>query len=82
MISARQCENMEVLSEGTVYKKEDRREKLSADGNDVIEEVVNQSLMASLLEYQNSEAERLIRSLAGKVCLLEIIQPFSHDILI
>jgi len=65
---ARNMENMEALSEGTVYKKEDRRVKLSDNTDDVTEEKLNQSLMASLLEYQNSEAERLIRALAGKVC--------------
>jgi len=64
---ARNMENMEALSEGTVYKKEDRRVKLSDNTDDVTEEKLNQSLMASLLEYQNSEAERLIRALAGKV---------------
>ena len=65
---ARNMENMEALSEGTVYKKEDRRVKLSDNTDDVTEEKLNQSLMASLLEYQNSEAARLIRALAGKVC--------------
>lgn len=66
-ITARHCENLEALSEGTVYKKEDRRVRLSSGTDEVTEEQLNQSLMASLLEYQNSEAERLIRSLAGKV---------------
>lgn len=66
-ITARHCENLEVLSEGTVYKKEDRRVRLSAGSDEVTEDQLNLSLIASLLEYQNSEAERLIRFLAGKV---------------
>lgn len=50
-----------------MYKKEDRKAKLSEDMDGVTEEQLNQSLLASLLEYQNCEAETLIRSLAGKV---------------
>lgn len=58
---------MEVLTEGTILKKEDRRSDLFGleEGDDAL---LRQSLMASLLEYQNSEAERLICYLAGEVC--------------
>ncbi|WAR25161.1 hypothetical protein MAR_010865 [Mya arenaria] len=57
----RGVENMEVLTEGTVYKVEDRRGIVSPG------EALEEGLMASLLEAQNSEAERIIRNLAGKL---------------
>ncbi|XP_052249024.1 uncharacterized protein LOC127856876 isoform X2 [Dreissena polymorpha] len=64
-VKERGMENMEVLTEGTILKKEDRRSDLFGleEGDDAL---LRQSLMASLLEYQNSEAERLICYLAGK----------------
>lgn len=62
---------MEVLSEATVYKKEDRRMRLLDSGNtDVSEQQLHSSLMANLLEYQNCEAERLVKSLSAQVNVL------------
>ena len=53
---------MEVLSEAVVYKMADRR-----CHGDVDREGMEQGLMASLLEAQNSHAERMMRSLANHV---------------
>ncbi|XP_060592636.1 LOW QUALITY PROTEIN: trichohyalin-like, partial [Ruditapes philippinarum] len=63
-VQNRRSENLEVLSEATVYKKEGCRMKLSEENDEVTDEHVCCTLMALLLEYQNSEAERLIKGLA------------------
>ncbi|KAL4226590.1 hypothetical protein ACF0H5_014574 [Mactra antiquata] len=66
-LKTRPMENLEVLSEGTVYKIEDRRMRLSDSGHtDITDLLLSSSLMANLLEYQNCEAERLIKILSGK----------------
>ncbi|XP_053377355.1 trichohyalin-like isoform X2 [Mercenaria mercenaria] len=65
-VRGRRSENLEVLTEATVYKKEGCRLRLSEEIDEVTEERVCCTLMALLLEYQNCEAERLIKTLAAK----------------
>ena len=58
---------MNILTEATVYKKENRRSHITADGKNVTFDDLSMSLMADLLEYQNSEAQRILRILIRKV---------------
>ena len=63
----RDCENVEILTVATVFKKECNRCMMSLVNDDISDEDIHVSLMADLLEYQNSEAQRVIAQLVLKV---------------
>ena len=68
-ISDKNSENINILTEATVFKKESRRSLLTADGRTLTFDDLGMTLMAELLEYQNSEAQRIIIMLLRQVIM-------------
>ena len=60
-------ENTEILTMATVYKKEDRRSFVRTGRKDITSEELWTSLMADVMEHQNSEAQRVLKLLIKKV---------------
>ena len=82
IIDDKRVENTDILTLATVYKKEDRRSFIRTGRKDVTSEELWTSLMAEVMENQNSEAQRVLKMLIKKVLNLSVKFIFSdHKII-
>ena len=71
LVTDKHVENTDILTLATVYKKEDRRSYIRTGRKDITSEELWFSLMAEVMEYQNSEAQRVLKMLIKKVLSLK-----------